>query len=534
MSHLFLTGFMGAGKTTVGRAVAARLGRPFLDLDAEIEARNGASVRDLFSQRGEEGFRQAEHEALASLDGTPDAVVATGGGSVLRDDNRVLLRRLGTVVYLAVTPEEAMARLGDADDRPLLAGGGLSTATEILAARLSLYGTTADHVVDTTGLDIESVADAVAAAVRMPEPAILQVRTGARGYDVVIAEGLLDQTGMRLARATSARRAAVICDSNTGPLFSERVARSLEEAGFLVVQEQVEAGEPSKSWQTAGDLLERLALVNLGRDSVLVALGGGVVGDLAGFCAATYLRGVDLVHVPTTLLAQVDSAIGGKTGVDLAAGKNLAGAFWPPRLVLADTGTLMSLPDAEWVNGLVETAKAALLSGEGALARFEHRLDAVLERDPEAVHACVVDAAAFKAGVVSADELESGERESLNLGHTLGHAIEMTLGYGTVSHGVAVAEGMRFAALLAERLAGAPRMLTERTERLLQRLGAARLARWPEPSELLAAMHADKKARGGVIRLVLLSAPGDSRVVPVSDDVLADVLDLWSGATEEG
>ena len=534
MSHLFLTGFMGAGKTTVGGAVAARLKKPFMDLDAEIEAREGASVPDLFRERGEEGFRDAEHEALAALDGAVDAVVATGGGSVLRDDNRVLLHRLGTVVYLAVTPEETMARLGDTDDRPLLSGGGLSAATEILAARLALYAATADHVVDTTGLDVESVADAVLEAMRAPEPTILHVQAGARGYDVAIAEGLLDQAGACLARATDARRAAVIGDSNTGPRFGKRVSRSLEEAGFLVFEEQVDAGESSKSWQIAGDLLERLALAGLGRDSVLVALGGGVVGDLVGFCAATYLRGVDLVHIPTTLLAQVDSAIGGKTGVDLVAGKNLAGAFWPPRLVLADTGTLTSLPVAEWQNGLVETAKAALLSGEEALARFERDVEALLAREPTVVSRSVATAAAFKVEVVSADERESDLRESLNLGHTLGHAIEVASGYGTVSHGVAVAEGLRFAARLAERIAGAPASLTQRTDALLARLGVAPLAPRPVPSALLDAMRADKKARAGTIRFVLLSAPGDWQVVPVEDGLLLEQLGRWSDGAGKG
>ena len=545
MSHIVLTGFMGAGKTSVGRTLALSLGYPFVDLDAEIERREGKRVSALFAERGESGFREAEHAALQALAEAPPSVIATGGGVVLREDNQVLLKELGTVVYLAVTPEEAMARLGGAGDRPLLANGGLAAARDILAARLSLYAATADHVVDTGGRSVDGVAAAVRAALGAgAEPALLRVgeADSPDGYDILIGPGLLESVGVRVRGTVGATSAAVVTDETVWGLFGPRVAASLASAGIRAREYVVPAGESSKSWEMTGELLEGFAAAGLDRTSVVVALGGGVVGDLAGLCAATYMRGLALVHVPTTLLAQVDSAIGGKTGVDLRAGKNLAGAFWPPRLVLADTDTLRTLSDAEWTNGLVEAAKTALLAGGEALTRFEVGAQSIRARDARAVGAMVRDAAAFKAAVVSADLREADARESLNLGHTLGHALEVLVGYGDIPHGLAVAEGMRFAARLAETVVDAETGLRERTSRLLELIGAGtgttaeRLrsaAASLTPDSVLGAMKGDKKSRGGTVRFVLLERPGVWHARAVDDGTLLAALSDWSAEMGE-
>ncbi len=546
MSHLFLTGFMGAGKSTVGQLVARGLDRPFLDLDRVIEAREGMSVSEIFAARGEAGFRNAEHAALEHLAGEQDSVVATGGGVVLREDNQSLLRRQGSVIFLSVTPEEALARLGDAGDRPLLAGEGLAAARGILDARLALYRATADHVVETVGRSAAEVADAVIATVEAPTE-IRTVRVGgpdgADGYDVVLGEGVLDTVGSRVREITAGGSVALVADETVGALYGERVAASLRQAGLVCSMHAVRAGESSKSWHQAGALLEEFAAAALDRGSTVVALGGGVVGDLGGFCAAVYMRGIPLVHVPTTLLAQVDSAIGGKTGVDLAAGKNLVGVFWPPRLVIADATVLATLPPAEWTNGCVEMAKAALLEGGDALAAFERDLQAIVDRDSAAVSAAVGTAASFKAGVVTADLREADLRECLNLGHTLGHALELLTGYTTLPHGLAVAEGMRFAATLAEELLGASRETSEHTRSLLEAIGAGASvchdilrphAASLGPAALLAAMKADKKSRSGVVRFVLLEAPGRWSAMGVDDDVLTRHLARWVSDLVEG
>lgn len=542
MSHVFLTGFMGAGKSTVGRLVAERLGRPFVDLDAVIEEREGATVADLFRQRGEDGFRLAEHDALAALGAHPDSVIATGGGVVLREDNRVVLSQLGTVVYLAVTPEEALARLGDAADRPLLAGAGLPAARAILDARLNLYTTTADAVVETVGRAAEAVAADVVAGVGASATRgerHIRIASNAGVHDVVVGTGVVETLGDRVRATLGASHALLVSDENVFGLLGKSVAASLEAAGFRVSTCVVPAGESSKSWSYAGRLLEEFAAHGADRSACVIALGGGVVGDLAGFCASAYMRGIPVVQVPTTLLAQVDSSIGGKTGVDLPAGKNLAGAFWPPALVVSDTSVLATLSATEWTNGLVEAAKSALLEGEEALGRFESRVAGLLERDPATVVGAVTEAAAFKAGVVSTDLREAGVRECLNLGHTLGHALEVTAGYGRLPHGLAVAEGIRFAAALAERVQVASPELTARVARLLDAIGASRgvfldtvgaAASGLTPEGLLHAMKSDKKTRSGVVRFVLLERPGLWRAAPVADDVVLDALATWRAA----
>lgn len=545
MRTLFLTGFMGAGKSAIGRRVAEALSVPFVDLDAEVERREGMAVPEIFAQRGERAFREAEHQALESLPTGRGAVVATGGGVVLREDNVDLMRRSGSVLYLAVSPEEAMARIGNPDSRPLLAGGGIDAARTILAERHATYIASADAVVDTDGRSEEQVTGEVLALVHLQNAHLVPVAggSGEDGYDVHVGHGLIEGVGGLARPLVNGDRIALVSDEVVWPLLGASVETSLTGSGFRVSRHLVPPGENSKSWDQAGRLLEAFAEGGLDRDSAVVALGGGVVGDLAGFCAAAYMRGIGVIQVPTTLLGQVDSSIGGKTGVDLHAGKNLAGAFWPPLLVVADTGVLASLPDAEWTNGLVELVKGAYLEGGETLAFVEGNLSELRARTPAAVERAVRAAVAFKAGVVSADLREADLRESLNLGHTLGHALENLVGYGAVPHGLAVAEGMRFAAGLAERIIGSPTSLSERIAGTLEGIGAglekcrnhlAPAADRLSPEALLGAMKSDKKSRGGAVRFVLLEAPGVWRALTIEDAVLLAELQRWSRGLRGG
>ena len=527
MSHVCLTGFMGAGKSTVGAIVAERLGMRFIDLDREIEAREHARVPEIFTARGEDGFRAAESAALLDVLAGPDAVIACGGGVVLADANRAAMRAAGRVVYLSVSAEEALARIGDTAGRPLLVGDAQALAQQILGARLSLYRACADVIVDTGGRTADEVADEVLEELRSAEHTLVSV-TASRSYEIVVGRGLDARLGEMVAAATTARRATVITDTNVAPLHLNEVIRTVGAAGIASEVLIVPAGEGAKRWEQAGELLERLAASGLGRDGVIIALGGGVVGDLAGFVAATFLRGVDLVHVPTTLLAQVDSSIGGKTAVDLDAGKNLAGAIWQPALVVADLGMLGTLPDAEWANGLAEVAKTALLAGVEETARLEADAAHILARDARAVHDAVLMCVRFKAAVVSGDEREAQERECLNLGHTLAHALEHASGYGSLAHGIAVAEGLRFAASLAEDVAGAPVALTDRIGALLDALGIGRVERSGlGAAALLDVMRRDKKVRDGLVRFVLLDAPGHWQVSAVDEAAIMRHLERW-------
>ena len=358
----------------------------------------------------------------------------------------------------------------------------------------------------------------------------LRVSLPAVSYDVAIANGLIESVGTRIAEVTSSRRFALVTDTTVDTLFGDAVARSITAAGGEIVRMSVEPGETSKSWDVAGRLLERMSEAGLRRGDAVIALGGGVVGDLAGFCAGVYMRGIGVIHIPTTLLAQVDSSIGGKTGVDLPRGKNLAGAFHHPLAVLTDPSVLVGLPEREWLSGLAEVAKSAFLDSVEAVEQLEADAEALVAREAAATYRAVVMAAGLKVRIVTADPLEGGIRGSLNYGHTLGHAIETVAGYGAVPHGRAVADGIRFAARLAEDALGSDEAWTERQEALLDALGLTTVGAAcavGEPDALRRAMAADKKARSSSVRLALLTGPGDYEPFEADDVMLAGHLQRW-------
>ena len=355
-----------------------------------------------------------------------------------------------------------------------------------------------------------------------------------RDYAVRIGAGILDSLGRNLReidRFATARDVLVVTDSNVGPLYLARAKAALGAAGFRASDVVVPAGEDSKRLDVAGELFSAMAQLGLGRDCLVVALGGGVVGDLAGFVGATYMRGVPVVQVPTTLLAMVDSSVGGKTAVNLPEGKNLVGAFYQPSFVCADTDVLATLDEREWQCGCGEIAKSAVIDSDDFFFWLLDHADALAVRDAhvvaEAVQRCVV----FKANVVARDKTESaGVRECLNYGHTLGHAIESACGYGTFSHGAAVAEGMRFAARLAASRGDVADGFAEAQGQLLDALGLHALDYRASAADLLSAMKRDKKARGGQIRFVLARDVAQWSVVAMSDEDILDQLSLVAPA----
>lgn len=349
-----------------------------------------------------------------------------------------------------------------------------------------------------------------------------------RDYAVRIGGGVIASLGQNLReveRLAGVRDVLVVTDSNVAPLYLAQVKASLAQAGFRPADVVVPAGEGAKSLEVAGEVWSAMAQLALGRDSLVVALGGGVVGDLAGFVAASYMRGVPVVQVPTTLLAMVDSSVGGKTAVNLPEGKNLVGAFYQPAFVCADTDTLATLPEREWRCGCGEVAKSAVIDSDDFFFWLCDHAAELSQRDAavtaQAVQRCVV----FKAGVVARDKTESaGVRECLNYGHTLGHAIESLAGYGTFSHGAAVAEGMRFAAQLALAQGRASADFVEAQASLLDDLGLAALD-WRAPApDLLASMKRDKKVRGGEIRFVLATDVGTWNIANIPDEELVEQL----------
>ena len=333
-----------------------------------------------------------------------------------------------------------------------------------------------------------------------------------RPYDVLVGEGLLEELDEHLVIPTGATRAAVVTVAPVAAIYGDRVVAALQRAGLDVKTIVVPDGEAAKTLETLEAVYHRLAAMPLGRADLVVALGGGVAGDLAGFAAATWNRGVAVVQLPTTLLAQVDAAIGGKTGVNLAEGKNLVGAFHQPAVVVADTATLSTLPPRERRAGLGEAAKYGFISDTALLDLLEARPDDAVAGHGEVMTEIVRRGVTVKARIVAADERETGERALLNYGHTVGHAIEAVTGYGTYRHGEAVALGMVAAARLGEHLGVSEAGLAQRTVALLDRLGLPTGGVRVDPAQLWSVMSRDKKAKGGV-RFVLCTRPGHAIVV---------------------
>jgi 3-dehydroquinate synthase len=339
----------------------------------------------------------------------------------------------------------------------------------------------------------------------------VRVALGGRSYSIRIGGGLIDGLGPDCARLALGRRCAIVSDTHVAPLLGDRAQRSLAAAGFDPVFITLPAGEKTKSLTHLAACYRQFAAHRLERRSFVVALGGGVVGDLAGFAAATYLRGLDFVQVPTTLLAQVDSSVGGKVGVNLPAGKNLVGAFHQPRLVLCDLDTLATLPPRELRAGLAEVIKYGIICDAALFRRLERDLDALLRIDPAPLAAVVARCCQIKADVVGQDETETGRRAILNFGHTIGHALEAIAGYGRYLHGEAIAIGQTAAAALSVRLSGFPGADAGRIRRLFDRAGLPTTVRLApaQVERLLAAMRLDKKVSGGEVRFVLARRIGE-------------------------
>ncbi|MFT8244175.1 3-dehydroquinate synthase [Roseomonas sp. BN140053] len=530
-----LVGLPGVGKSSIGRRLAARLGLPFLDADAEIEAAAGLPVFDIFARYGEAHFRDGERRVIARILSGPPVVLATGGGAYVNPLTRQAVRTLGaTAVWMRCSLPVLARRISARDHRPLFVGRDVMTVLEGMSTARNPFYAEADLVVDCTDHNPEDTTNRVEEILLAHRPpARLRVSLGERAYEVLCGENLLARAGGLLAPVLPSRKVAVVSDAAVAAIHGPTLRAGLEEAGFEIRTEiAVKPGEGSKSLALLETVLDGLLAAGTDRRTAVVALGGGVVGDLAGFAAAVALRGLPFVQVPTTLLAQVDSSVGGKTGINLAAGKNLAGAFHQPRIVLADTGTLATLPPRELRAGWAEVAKHGLLGGP-LWAWCEANGPAAVAGDPALLRHAVLESCRLKAAVVAADEREEeaeGGRALLNLGHTFGHALEAECGYdGSLLHGEAVAIGLVLAAQLSARLGHCDPVLPGRVEAHLEAVGLparpASLNRRFSLEALMGRMRKDKKARDGAMRFVLIRSPGDVFTTgEVPPDVVAAVL----------
>ena len=503
---LFLYGPPGSGKSALGQALAQALNLPFFDLDGEIEARTGQSIARIFSQQGEAAFRQLERELLGKCLERKERVVALGGGALLDPGLRLRVEAAGRVICLRASLPVLHERLrSEADRRPLLAGDLYDRLADLLAQRQGHYASFSIQL-DVDGKSLGELA--WQAQVLLGRYYLRGMASGRfPGCEVRVQAGSLAELGECLRVGGLSGPVAVVSDTNVARLYTPQALRSLEAAGYTTCLVEIPAGEEHKTLASVERLWASFLTAGLDRTSTVVALGGGVVGDLAGFAAATYLRGVSWVCFPTTLLSMVDASLGGKTGVDLPQGKNLAGAFHPPRLVLVDPDTLRSLPQDELRSGMAEVVKHSLIADPELFTRCARGWEAVAaDRDW-----LVRRAMAVKIQIIEADPYERGRRAALNLGHTLGHAIERASDY-RLRHGEAVAIGMLAAARLAVQMGMAPAELASRLEATLRGLGLPR--RIPaelERGKILEYMSADKKRSGGKIRFVLPMGVGEVR-----------------------
>jgi shikimate kinase/3-dehydroquinate synthase len=495
---LVFIGFMGAGKSKAAHAASA-IGLEAVDADGFVEGDLGMPIDRFFAERGEEEFRAREAETTtALLDRAEGGAIALGGGAVLSEPVREALGR-HVVVWLEIEPEAAWERV-ERSDRPL--ARDRDAFERLLAERTPVYERLADAIVPAERDVVGRALPFLAALTDLPEGTRMAWAKSASGqYPAYVGRGLLDAEPLgRAARHGDiglGPRAFCVTDTTVAKLFQERVER-------FTARIEVEPGEQAKTLREAERVLRELADAGMTRSDHLVALGGGVVGDLAGFCAATYQRGVPVVHLPTTLVAQVDSAYGGKTGVDLPEAKNYVGAYHQPAAVIADPDTLATLPDGELAAGFAEVIKTALIAG----GDLWERVRAIERVDPRDLDETIFSCARVKLAIVAADERDSGRRAVLNLGHTVGHAIEAATGYARYRHGEAVGLGM----LAALRLSDAGGLRAD-VAALLERVGLpGELDPGTEPDAVLAAVERDKKRTESGVGFVLLERPGEPLV----------------------
>jgi len=521
MRNIFLTGLSGSGKSSVGCILAQRLNKPFLDTDALIEAACGASIPSIFSQYG--------------------------GGIVVREENRVLMRTQGERIYLQVDPATALERLhaqqaaalarGEKPEiRPLLTGPDpLVSLNALLTARSAWYKE-ADFSFSTRDKSSEHAAREILAALigsgKLDAiPSITRHIHAGEGYNAVVDWGGLGRLAQYLAQLRLPPRIFLVTDSNIRDLYAPAILQGLSCSGFEPLLYTIPAGEASKSQHQLNAIYDWLVERHAERREAIVALGGGVIGDLAGYAAATYLRGVPLVQLPTSLLAQVDAAIGGKTGINHPRGKNLIGAFYQPRLVLADPATLLTLPARERTEGWAEVVKYGMILDAELFAQLE--ANAGLLRDftrPPADLLCqlIARCIALKASIIEEDEREQGRRAILNYGHTVGHALENVAGYGQWLHGEAVSLGMVIAAAIAQQAGMIAEDGVIRQRQLLAALGLPVSYDGPvQASAILAAIQVDKKVAGKQVHWVMPQSIGKVIVSTMPDDLVERVISTF-------
>ncbi|MBR7777865.1 bifunctional shikimate kinase/3-dehydroquinate synthase AroKB [Undibacterium sp. BYS50W] len=542
---------MGSGKTTVGRALAKKLNKRFIDSDHEIEARTGVSIPVIFEIEGEASFRQREADVIRDLTAQDNIILATGGGAILNPESRRLLEQRGTVIYLRASIHSILQRTRNDKNRPLLrTADPRKKLEELEAQRHPLYQEIAhvvietgrpnvqhlvQHILDklpTPGHDVPQLtATAMNNSVSPISSALsnnagiqtLHVNLGERSYPIYIGQHLLNDTTI-LTQAIQAKRVVIVTNTVVAPLYLSALQQQLQGIGKTVTAVILPDGEEHKHWASLMQIVDHLLEQKCDRKTCLIALGGGVIGDMTGFAASAFMRGIPFVQIPTTLLSQVDSSVGGKTGINHPLGKNMIGAFYQPQAVLADTATLNTLPDKELSAGLAEVIKHGAIIDMDFFSWIEKNIQALRAKDPAALAYAVVRSCEIKAEVVRQDEREGGLRAILNFGHTFGHAIESGMGYGNWLHGEAVGCGMVMAADLSCRLGYLDFVSRTRIKQLVEDAGLPVTAPDLGIERWLDLMEVDKKNEGGQIKFILLKPLGSTHITSAPKDKLLETL----------
>jgi shikimate kinase/3-dehydroquinate synthase len=545
---IVLVGMMGAGKSSVGRRLAGRLSLPFVDADTEIESAAGMSIPDIFAAHGEASFRSGEQRVIARLLQNGPQVLATGGGAFMSAETRAAILAEGISIWLKADFDVLMRRIRRRTDRPMLkTDDPAATLKSLIELRYPVYAE-ADLTIESREVPHGTVVDEIVAALehhlasaaassqaplgrnseRMMDPSALSrgatvhVDLAGRAYDIEIGRSLLAGLGERVRTLRPGAAVAIVTDEHVADYHLAAALASLETAGVRATRIVVPPGEGSKRMEIFEQVCDRLLEARVGRTDLVVALGGGVIGDLTGFAAAATRRGLDFIQVPTTLLAQVDSSVGGKTGINTRHGKNLIGAFHQPILVLADTALLDTLPRREFAAGYAELAKHGMINNEPFFAWLESNWPEVFSGGPAREQAIAVSCRT-KAEIVARDEFETGDRQLLNLGHTFGHALEAGAGYSDrLLHGEAIAIGIVLAFGFSARLGLAPQADGDRVRRHLNAVGLpTRIAQIPGTAlgidRLMELIAQDKKVKHGKLTFILARGIGQAFTAPDVD-----------------
>lgn len=533
-----LIGMMGAGKSSIGRRLAQRLGLNFSDADHAIESAAGMSIPEIFAQHGEEEFRKGERRVIARLLNEGQMVIATGGGAFQAEETRQRIAEKAVSVWLKADVDVLLRRVRKRTNRPMLhTQDPEATLKRLLDERGPNYAK-ADVSIQSRDVPHEIIVDELLIALEQrliggsaamaggQDIACVKVGLGDRAYEIEIGPHLIESAGQKINAVLPGAACMIITDSHVAPLHLNRLQASLEQAGLRHHHLVVPAGEQSKSYAMFETVCDAIIAAKIERGDCVIALGGGVIGDLAGFAAASVRRGVQFIQMPTSLLAMVDSSVGGKTGINSRHGKNLIGAFYQPRLVLADTAVLDTLPEREFRAGYAEVVKYGLINDVGFFNTLEKDWREIFAGGPARLQAIETSCRA-KAAIVARDEREDGERALLNLGHTFAHAFERLVGYdGTrLVHGEAVAIGLVCAFRFSVALGHCSGQDATRITQHLKQAGLpTEIHDIPgftaSAEEILDAMAQDKKVSRGQLTFILARAIGDSfiaRGVATSD-----------------